>query len=262
VPAGERLSFEAVGNRLGNDVDPLITIRDARGKIVAERDNDAGLYFDFRFAHTFAEAGAYTVELRDARFHGSDHAFYVLRMGRFPATRVALPMAIQWSKRSVRFPGLEPSFRAFSHGAEAICLTARGDGPVLRRREAKGDDGSAWLPMEAATPGSGHQRRAIRLQRDFARVPGMLWRLKSRATGTSFVSAGKRTEDRCGPSAGVQLAGGPETLSRRQGKEFRASGKTSRRKRSSSTSPPRSRRLRPDGATPIAMVDRRSAIGC
>ena len=95
VSKGQSISFEAVGNRLGKDVDPLITIRDARGKIVAERDNDAGLYFDFRFEHTFAEAGAYTVELRDARFHGSEHGYYVLRMGKFPAARVALPMAVK-----------------------------------------------------------------------------------------------------------------------------------------------------------------------
>src|SRR5207302_11336646 len=77
VSAGQRVSFEAVGNRLGKDFDPLITIRDAKGRFVAERDNDAGLYFDCRFEHTFATGGTYTVEMRDARFHGSEHGFYV-----------------------------------------------------------------------------------------------------------------------------------------------------------------------------------------
>ena len=106
VPAGARVSFEAVGNRLGTDADPLVTIRDAGGRIVAERDNDPGLYFDFRFEHTFADAGAYTVELRDARFHGSEHGFYVLRMGRFPAARVAVPVAVQRGKAAkVRLAG-------------------------------------------------------------------------------------------------------------------------------------------------------------
>ncbi len=154
VSAGQRVSFEAVGNRLGKDVDPLVIIRDARGKIVAERDNDPGLYFDFRFAHTFAEAGTYTVALRDARFHGSDHACYVLRMGKFPATRVALPMAIQWGKRfELRLPGIEPliperspteqeSRYAYEFPKEAAGLFFG----VVKR---KGDDGSAWLPMES-----------------------------------------------------------------------------------------------------------------
>src|SRR5205807_3946742 len=109
VTAGQHVSFEAVGSRLGKDVDPLLTIRDARGHVVAERDNDPGLYFDFRFEHTFAAAGTYTVEMRDARYHGSEHGYYVLRMGRFPAARVAVSAAIQWGKRfELRLPGIEP----------------------------------------------------------------------------------------------------------------------------------------------------------
>ena len=87
VTAGQHVSFEAVANRFGTDVDPLVTIRNARGAIVAEHDNDPGLYFDCRFEHVFKDAGMYTVEVRDSRFHGSEHWMYVLRMGRFPAAR-------------------------------------------------------------------------------------------------------------------------------------------------------------------------------
>jgi len=89
VKAGEKLSFEAVANRFGKDADPLVTIRGPDGKPVAERDNDPGLYFDCRFEHTFARAGTHTVEIRDARFKGTPHHKYVLRIGRFPAERVA-----------------------------------------------------------------------------------------------------------------------------------------------------------------------------
>ena len=105
--AGQHVSFETGGNRLGKDVDPLVTIRDAKGRIVADRDNDPGLYFDCRFEHTFTEAGTYTVEMRDSRFHGSEHGFYVLRMGRFPAARVAVPMVVRPGKRTeLRLPEL------------------------------------------------------------------------------------------------------------------------------------------------------------
>ena len=70
VAAGRRgFSFEAVGNRLGTDADPLVTVRDAGGRIVAQHDNDPGLYFDCRFEHVFKDAGTYTVEVRDPRFH-------------------------------------------------------------------------------------------------------------------------------------------------------------------------------------------------
>ena len=181
VAAGQRVSFEAVGNRLGKDVDPLITIRDAKGKIVAERDNDAGLYFDFRFEHTFANAGTHTVELRDARFHGSEHAFYVLRMGKFPAARVVVPMAVQWSKRfELKLPGIDPLIPerspteqerryAFEWPKEAAGLFFG----VVKR---KGDDGSAWVPMETTEAAViAHQAPGITLEEATpARTPGML----------------------------------------------------------------------------------------
>lgn len=154
VTAGQRVSFEAVGNRLGKDVDPLITIRDAKGKIVAERDNDAGLYFDFRFAHTFVEAGVYTVELRDARYFGSQHGLYVLRLGSFPTARVALPTAIQWSKRfELKLPGFEPLIPDRSPTEQekrfAFEWPNHADGLFFGVVKRKGDDGSSWLPMEA-----------------------------------------------------------------------------------------------------------------
>jgi hypothetical protein len=123
VPIG-RLSFEIIGNRFGKDADPLITIRDAHGKIVAEHDNDPGLYFDSRFEHDFREAGTYTIEVRDARFHGSEHFQYVLRVGKFPANRVAMPSA----EKANRLPG--PYFAAIKRS---------------------GDDGSSWVPMIATT---------------------------------------------------------------------------------------------------------------
>lgn len=94
VQAGQRLSFESLASRLGQDEDPLITIRDARGKRVARHDNDPGLFFDFRFEHTFAAAGRYFVELSDARYHGDPNHHYVLRVGDFPAARVALPGSV------------------------------------------------------------------------------------------------------------------------------------------------------------------------
>ncbi len=120
VKAGERLSFEAVANRLGKDSDPLVIIRDPKGKVVAERDNDPGLYFDCRFAHTFETTGKYALEIRDARFHGNEHRKYVLRVGGFDAGRT--PVATE-SK-----PG---------EGGLAFAVR-------------KGERGSAWVPV----PGS------------------------------------------------------------------------------------------------------------
>ena len=44
VSAGQTVSFEAIGSRFGKNHDPLVTIRDIRGRILAQRDNDPGLF--------------------------------------------------------------------------------------------------------------------------------------------------------------------------------------------------------------------------
>jgi hypothetical protein len=181
VVAGQRVTFEAVGNRLGKDVDPLLTIRDATGKIVAERDNDPGLYFDCRFEHVFADAGTYTVEMRDARFHGSEHGFYVLRMGKFPAARVAIPPAIQWSKRfALNLPGVKPLIPERSPTDQetryAYDFPKEAAGLFFAVVKRKGDDGSAWLPIEAADVEVAVHKSASDTIDDAtpAKVPGML----------------------------------------------------------------------------------------
>ncbi|WP_439629799.1 hypothetical protein [Gemmata sp.] len=124
VTAGERVCFEAVANRLGKDADPLLTVRDSAGAFVLERDNDPGLYFDFRFGHTFAKAGTYTLELRDARLKASEHNHYILRVGRFPTERVA--------------------------GVPAASVPDRVSGTFMTSPKRAGDQGSAWVPVSTA----------------------------------------------------------------------------------------------------------------
>lgn len=181
VAKGQRVSFEAVGNRLGKDVDPLVVLRDAKGKIVAERDNDSGLYFDCRFEHTFAEAGTHTVEMRDARFYGHEHGYYVLRMGKFPAARVVNPMAIHWSKRfPLKLPGVEPinpeRGTTDQENRYHYAFPADASGLFFANVKRPGDDGSAWLPMEATeTPIFVHRDPANSIDdATEAKVPGML----------------------------------------------------------------------------------------
>jgi hypothetical protein len=148
VRPGQVVGFEAVGNRLGKDVDPLLTIRDARGKIMAQRDNDPGLAFDCRFAHRFAEAGSYVVELRDARYQGHDHGFWVLRMGRFPAGRVAVPAAVRAGARADLFlPELNETI-----SAEVPASLPAGPFSIGLRRP--GDEGSTWLPLAVSDLGA------------------------------------------------------------------------------------------------------------
>jgi hypothetical protein len=144
VKAGQRVSFEVVGSRFGKEVDPLLTIRDAQGRFVAERDNDPGLYFDFRFEHRFAVAGTYTIEVRDSRFQGHEHGSYVLRMGRFPAARVAVPASVRPGKRAkLMLPELKETIEVDIPAGQTM-------GPMSLTLERPGDEGSAWLPVEVS----------------------------------------------------------------------------------------------------------------
>ncbi len=146
VEAGQRVTFEVVGNRLGQDFDPVITIKDAKGRRIVEHDNDVGLMFDCRFAHTFETTGTYTIEIQDARFRGSDHLMYVLRVGRFPEGRVALPSTVH--------PGdsrhSEPARRTKCHRAGRHPQRHGLLGPSGRSCGGRGDQASVWVPLRTS----------------------------------------------------------------------------------------------------------------
>jgi hypothetical protein len=171
VTAGQTVSFEIVANRLGKFFDPLVTIRNSRGRIVIERDNDVGLFFDARFAHAFREAGRYSVEIRDSRFRGSDHWGYVLRMGRFPVARVALPSSVRaGEKTELRFPQLGSQTFPFD-----IPATFEAD-PFFIALRRDGDDASAWIPLSTSDlPGTIEQEPNDAVEQATAAVvPGLL----------------------------------------------------------------------------------------
>ena len=145
LKAGEHVAFEAVANRFGKDADPLVTIRDAAGRFVAEWDNDPGLYFDCRFTHPVDRTGRYTVEVRDARFKGNEHRSYVLRIGRFPTGRAAIPAAVSPGTNAIALGSVsEPPFPYESAPDQR-------PGAFTASFRRPGDNGSAWVPLTTAT---------------------------------------------------------------------------------------------------------------
>jgi hypothetical protein len=140
VNAGQTLSMEVVASRLAKNADPVVTIRNAQGKRIAEYDNDQGLHYDCRFAHEFAHAGTYTIEVRDSRYHGSPHHLFVLRVGQFPAARVALPNALGPGTTTLHFPE-QPGLTA------TLLPPHEAQGPFTAAVKRAGDEGSIWLPL-------------------------------------------------------------------------------------------------------------------
>ena len=109
VQAGQRLSFEVLGRRLGSPIDPQLTLFDARTgrELRGGHSNDApGLQTDPRLTYTFKDAGDYLIEIRDVSYKGGEDYVYRLRIGDFPCATTPLPLAIKrGTKATVQFAG-------------------------------------------------------------------------------------------------------------------------------------------------------------
>ncbi len=109
VTAGQRLSFEVLGRRLGSAFDPQLTLYDARTgrEVPAAHSNDApGLQTDARLTYTFKDAGEYVIGIRDVAWRGGEDFNYRLRIGDFPTATTPLPLAARrGTKTAVRFTG-------------------------------------------------------------------------------------------------------------------------------------------------------------
>lgn len=107
VKAGQRVSFEVLGHRLGSALDPQISLIDPRSQRELAYDNDApGLQTDSRLTHVFKEAGDYLIEVRDSKWAGGGDFWYRLRIGDFPCATTPIPLAAKrGSKVAVRFAG-------------------------------------------------------------------------------------------------------------------------------------------------------------
>jgi hypothetical protein len=96
VKAGQRISFEILGRRLGSAFDPQLTLYDGRSgqELPGGHSNDApGLQADPRLTYVFKQAGEYLIEVRDALYRGGADFWYRLRIGDFPCATVPIPMA-------------------------------------------------------------------------------------------------------------------------------------------------------------------------
>ncbi len=109
VKAGQRVSFEVLGRRLGSAFDPQITLFDARNgqELPGGHNEDApGLQTDPRLTYTFKEAGDYVIRVHDATWRGGPDFWYRLRIGDFPCATTPIPMAARrGSQVTVTFAG-------------------------------------------------------------------------------------------------------------------------------------------------------------
>jgi hypothetical protein len=107
VQAGQRLSFDLLGRRIGSQADAHITLFNAKTQRELAYNNDSpGCQSDPRLTYTFKEAGDYLVEVRDVLNRGGADYVYRLRIGDFPLATAPIPMAAKaGSKVKVGFVG-------------------------------------------------------------------------------------------------------------------------------------------------------------
>jgi hypothetical protein len=109
VAAGQRLSFEVLGRRLGGPIDPQLTLIDAKTgrELPGGHSNDSpGLQTDCRLTYTFKTPGDVLVEVRDVSYRGGEDYLYRLRIGDFPCATTPLPMAAKrGTKATIQFAG-------------------------------------------------------------------------------------------------------------------------------------------------------------
>ncbi|RIK72996.1 MAG: hypothetical protein DCC67_18450 [Planctomycetota bacterium] len=91
VAPGERLSFEAVAERLGSQLDPLLRLLSPSGEELAKSDDADGAGGDSRFTYRFEAPGEYLLALRDVRHAGGPAHRYRLRVGAFPLLSALYP---------------------------------------------------------------------------------------------------------------------------------------------------------------------------
>jgi hypothetical protein len=145
VKAGQRVSIEVIGRRLGSAFDPEIRVLIPKtGKELTYSNDSPGLQTDCRLTYTFKDAGDYLIEIRDVAHKGGADFFYRLRVGDFPCATTPVPMAAKrGSKVSVNFAG--PNVE----GVAAVEVTAPTDPAVKSVSVApKGPNGLYGWPVE------------------------------------------------------------------------------------------------------------------
>ncbi len=94
VKAGQQVTFDNAGMRIGSTLQPVVTILDADLNTIREFGMDGGT--DQRmFAHRFDQAGAYYIRVADYQRSGRVSHFYRIIAGEFPLALGVYPMGLR-----------------------------------------------------------------------------------------------------------------------------------------------------------------------
>jgi hypothetical protein len=148
VEAGQRVSFEAVAQRIGSMLDPVLRLLTQDGAEIARVDDAAGVGGDCRLSHLFESAGDYLLAIRDVRHLGGPPYRYRLRIGSFPLISAVYPAG----GRSGGVASFEVASEVETKSLLHVSIPALDDEPQLAPFSvpSTGDAGSGWFHVEAS----------------------------------------------------------------------------------------------------------------
>ena len=105
VEASKTFCFHVTCMRLQDRVhdlqlhaDPILTIRDVNGSIIASADNE--FYADPMICHTFNREGDYWLEIRDVRYQGNAYWEYSIEINEQPFVSTNFPVGVAANKKT------------------------------------------------------------------------------------------------------------------------------------------------------------------
>ncbi len=143
VQAGEPVTVEVLGRRLGSPIDPVVILYDGSGRELGGvyADDTPGLQADARVTYVPERSGELIAEVRDTTYRGGAEYGYRVRIGRFPGATTAFPLAVERGQSAeVGFsgPGLD--------GVKPVAVTAPTDPtvPVVYVAPRRADGVAGW----------------------------------------------------------------------------------------------------------------------
>ena len=194
--AGERRVFEVEARRAGSAIDPVISVMDGSGKVLARSDDDPLLSLDARVDVTFAKGGFYYVEVHDARFSTQIQNFYRLKTGVYAYPTEMFPLGgRRGEKVEVELSGTKVNVDLAGAKTPRVFVNLP-DSPVLPLPFAVGDypevrepvDGPLTLPVTV----NGRLAKPGEVDRyELSVEPGqeLFFDLQARELGTSKLTA-------------------------------------------------------------------------
>jgi hypothetical protein len=85
--AGQQLAIEVLASALGSKLEPVLTLTDRRGHLLAEATGTL-------LGHRFEQAGSYVLRVRDIDYRGSGEMFYRVNLGDMPLVTDVFPLGL------------------------------------------------------------------------------------------------------------------------------------------------------------------------